>query len=24
MEVRGQFRSPAALRPGKEPLVPIG
>jgi len=24
MEVSSQFRAPAALPPGKEPLVPIG
>jgi len=24
MEVSGQLQSPAALSPGKEPLVPIG
>jgi hypothetical protein len=24
MEVNGQFHAPAALPPGKEPLVPIG
>jgi hypothetical protein len=24
MEVSGQFHAPAALPPGKEPLVPIG
>jgi len=24
MEVSGQFRAPAGLPPGKEPLVPIG
>jgi len=24
MEVSGQFHAPAALPPGKEPLLPIG